>query len=249
MSLHAWLVATEFVLAAITFIAVAFISAPYGRHVRRGFGSITVPARWAWLVMESPAVLWFLWIYASGSHARNPVSLVLLALWMSHYVHRTFIYPFSIRGAKPWPLLVPTLGFSFQLLNATINAQWIADEHRYPVDWLADPRFFIGTALFAAGWAINRHSDTVLTRLRAPGETGYVIPKGGFYRWLSAPNYFGEIVLWVGWAIATWSWAGLAFAVYTIANLGPRALHHHRWYREKFADYPASRRALIPFLL
>jgi 3-oxo-5-alpha-steroid 4-dehydrogenase 1 len=39
------------------------------------------------------------------------------------------------------------------------------------------------------------------------------------------------------------------FANWTMANLVPRVLAHHRWYRETFKDYPARRRALIPFLL
>ena len=46
-----------------------------------------------------------------------------------------------------------------------------------------------------------------------------------------------------------WSLAGLSFAVYTFANLAPRAFSNHAWYREKFADYPRGRRALIPFVL
>ena len=29
-------------------------------------------------------------------------------------------------------------------------------------------------------------------------------------------------------------------------TLAPRAVANHRWYREKFADYPAERRVLIP---
>jgi 3-oxo-5-alpha-steroid 4-dehydrogenase 1 len=57
------------------------------------------------------------------------------------------------------------------------------------------------------------------------------------------------MIEWTGWAIATWSTAGLAFAVYTAANLGPRALRHHAWYRERFADDPRERKALIPYLL
>jgi hypothetical protein len=50
-------------------------------------------------------------------------------------------------------------------------------------------------------------------------------------------------------AIATWSLPGLAFACFTIANLAPRAMTHHRWYRETFPDYPRTRRTLIPFVL
>ena len=42
--------------------------------------------------------------------------------------------------------------------------------------------------------------------------------------------------------------AGLAFAAWTMANLVPRARAHHRWYRERFPDYPARRKALVPGL-
>ena len=58
-----------------------------------------------------------------------------------------------------------------------------------------------------------------------------------------------ELLEWVGFAIASWSLPGLAFAVYTAANLVPRALANRRWYRERFPDYPSERKALIPFLL
>ena len=92
------------------------------------------------------------------------------------------------------------------------------------------------------------HSDRVLINLRKPGETGYKIPVGGGYRWVTAPNYLGEILEWTGWAILTWSTAGLSFAVFTMANLAPRAFSNHTWYRENFPDYPPERKALIPYL-
>ena len=47
-----------------------------------------------------------------------------------------------------------------------------------------------------------------------------------------------------GLAVAVAGSAGLSFAVYTAANLVPRALAHHRWYRATFPDYPPARRAL-----
>jgi hypothetical protein len=31
--------------------------------------------------------------------------------------------------------------------------------------------------------------------------------------------------------------------------LGPRAVAHHRYYKDKFEDYPPTRRAVIPFIL
>ncbi len=246
--LHAWLTAGLFLLAPVTAVALTRVSAPYGRHVRGGWGP-ALPSRWAWMLMESPAVLAFALVYAAGRHRAELVPLVLLALWQLHYVHRTFIYPFLGPGGRPWPLVVVGLGFAFQGWNSYLNARYVSELGSYPVAWLGDPRFLAGVAVFGLGLALNRSADAVLRRLRAPGETGYRIPRGGAYELVSCPNYLGEILEWIGWALLTWSPAGLAFALYSIANLAPRAVTHHRWYRETFPDYPRARRALIPYLL
>ena len=136
-----------------------------------------------------------------------------------------------------------------QSLNASLQAWWLAELGDYPASWLLDPRFIIGAVVFVIGMRINRQSDNILLALREPGSSEYRIPHGGMFRYVSAPNYLGEILEWIGWAIATWSLPGLAFALYTVANLLPRALTNHRWYQEKFPDYPPERRALIPGVL
>ena len=96
---------------------------------------------------------------------------------------------------------------------------------------------------------INNQSDHILINLRKPGETGYKIPKGGFFKYVSAPNLFGEMLEWMGFAILCWNLPALGFAVWTAANLIPRAISHHRWYLEKFENYPKERKAVIPFLV
>ncbi len=247
MNGYQWLVATEFALAAVTFVALLRLTAPYGRHVRGGWGP-TVPNRWGWILMEAPAVLVFLAVYLQGAQRGALVPLLLLGLWQVHYVHRTFIFPFRLKSSKPMPLLIPLTAIAFNTLNGYVNARWISHLGEYTSAWLLDPRFLIGVGVFLVGMAINLHSDTVLLRLRGPGESGYKIPQGGMYRFVSCPNYLGEMLEWIGWAIATWSLAGTAFAVYTAANLIPRALENHRWYLEKFPDYPA-RKAVVPGLL
>jgi protein-S-isoprenylcysteine O-methyltransferase Ste14 len=69
------------------------------------------------------------------------------------------------------------------------------------------------------------------------------------FEMISCANYFGEIVEWLGWAVLTWSLAGLTFALWTAANLVPRARAHHEWYRMHFPDYPDRRKAIIPYLI
>ena len=236
-------------LAAATLAALSFVTAPYGRYARSGWGP-TVPSRVGWIVMESPAVLAFVTFYLLGSHRASPAPLALLALWQAHYLHRAFVFPFAMRAeGKSMPVAIVAMGFSFNVLSAWINARWISKSGDYPARWLVDPRFVAGVAIFFAGLGINVRADRRLLALRAPGETGYKIPRGGLHELVSSPNYLGEIVEWLGWALATWSLPGLAFAIYTIANLGPRALHHHAWYRRTFPDYPGGRKALLPFIL
>ena len=241
-------VGAEFALAAITFVALLLVTAPYGRSIRPGWGPV-ISSRVGWIVMETPPVLAFVAFYVMGQHRAETTPLVLLGLWQLHYIHRAYIYPVRMRlGRKKMPVLVAALAIVFNVLNAYVNATWIARYGEYPASWLATPQFVLGLLVFLTGGAINFHSDEVLRTLRKPGETGYKIPNRGLHRWVAAPNYFGEILEWTGWAIMLWSPAGWAFAVYTIANLAPRAWSHRRWYRQTFADYPAQRKALVPFL-
>jgi 3-oxo-5-alpha-steroid 4-dehydrogenase 1 len=242
------LVLLELLLAVLTFAGLQFIVAPYGRHGRSGWGP-TVPARVGWIVMECPAPLLFLGVYLAGSRRAELVPLLFLAMWQAHYLQRAFIYPFLMRGGARMPVSLMALAITFNTLNAYINARWVSEVGQYPLRWLADPRFLFGVVLFAGGLMLNLAADRTLRGLRRPGETGYRIPNGGGYRWVSCPNYLGEIVERTGWALATWSLAGLAFALYTIANLVPRAVANHRWYHDTFPDYPAQRRALLPYVL
>ena len=229
--------------------ALFLVDAPYGRYARGGWGP-AIQARWAWLVMEMPAVFVIILIYLMAPGNRL-VATVLLFAWELHYVYRTFIYTALLRGArKRFPIALVLLAILFNTANGYINGWSLVFRHGgYTEAWLLDIRFILGMALFVFGFLLHVTSDTILRRLRMPDDTGYRIPLGGFFRFVSSPNYLGEILQWTGWALATWSPAGLAFAVFTVANLAPRAVAHHRWYRETFSDYPEDRKALIPFLL
>jgi protein-S-isoprenylcysteine O-methyltransferase Ste14 len=238
-----------FVLAVGTYVGLQFIIAPYGRHARGGWGPM-IPSTVSWVLMEAPASLGFAIVYFLGERRFAPGALVLLALWQVHYVNRSFIFPFRRRGAeRPIPLTIPLLALTFNVPNAYLNARWVSHfSTSYGADWLLDPRFILGVTLFVAGLGVNWQADRILRELRRPGETGYKIPVGGLYGLVSCPNYLGEILEWTGWALATWSLPGLMFAVWTAANLVPRARANHKWYRETFSDYPPKRKAVLPLL-
>ena len=119
----------------------------------------------------------------------------------------------------------------------------------YNWEWLMDARFIIGFFVFTGGVFLNWWSDQVLLNLRKGGKTGYFIPQGGLFKWISCPNFLGEILEWTGFAILTWSPAALVFALWTLFNLVPRALDHHRWYKSTFLEYPAERKAILPWIL
>jgi protein-S-isoprenylcysteine O-methyltransferase Ste14 len=238
----------SFVVALGTFVALFFIPAPYGRHARSGWGPL-LPNWLGWLLMESVSALMMLLMFLVGRTPHTAVTIIFLLMWEAHYLHRSSIYPFMLRnGEKKMPLAIPLMAVVFNLGNAYVNGRYLFhfSDGRYDASWLRDPRFIAGTFLFVTGFVINRWADNKLRNLRKPGETGYKIPRGGLYRYISCPNYFGEILEWFGWAIATWSLPGLAFAVWTFANLAPRAQAHHKWYHEEFNRYPSERKALIP---
>ena len=235
-------------VAAVVLPLLLFVTAPYGRHARPGWGP-TLPNLWGWILMEIPAPIGMaVWFVVGGRF--DAASIAFLAVWELHYCQRTFVFPFLMRpGDPPMPMSIALFGFLFNMFNTYVNGRWLftfADP--CPAGWLADPRFLAGLAVFLAGFAINLHSDHVLRNLRAPGETAFKIPYRGMFRFVSAANYLGEFTEWVGWALLTCSWPGAVFAFWTFANLGPRARSTHRWYQRTFPEYPKNRKAMIPFV-
>ena len=244
-----YLIISGFALAAAVFILLFFINAPYGRYISKGWG-ITINNRIGWVIMEAAAPLVFIVLFIFGSNTNTIPMLIFLGMWEAHYVHRSFIYPWSIRSVnRQMPLIVIFFALLFNTFNAYINSRYIYTlSNGYNNEWLADPRFIIGLVIFIIGFVINRQADRILRDLREPDETVYRIPYGSLYRWISCPNYLGEIIIWFGWAVATWSLPGLVFLVWTAANLIPRARAHHLWYRRHFPDYPPERKALVPLI-
>lgn len=149
------------------------------------------------------------------------------------------------------PLVIVLNAILFNLMNAGLNGYYLAElapADDYSAQWFYTPHFIMGIILFVAGMAINWKADSILINLRKPGETGYKVPKGFLFDYISSPNLFGEIIEWSGFALMAWNLPAITFMVWTFANLVPRAKNHHDWYHSKFPDYPKERKAVIPFI-
>ena len=240
-----WLIAWM-VLALVVFAVLrSGQTAPYGRHVREGWGP-GVPNHIGWFVMELPALVLF-WVFVLAEAPDWQTGRVAACvLWTLHYGHRALIFPFRLRTrGKTMPLSVVLMAMAFNAINTFFVGRFIGsadlDAHLL---WMMP-----GAMLFVAGFALNFWADHRLIHLRAPGETTYKIPRGGAFRLISCPNHAGEILEWLGFFLMMPGWPTFAFLLWTMANLVPRALDHHRWYRDRFPDYPADRRAIFPFVL
>jgi 3-oxo-5-alpha-steroid 4-dehydrogenase 1 len=144
------------------------------------------------------------------------------------------------------PLLIMALAVLFNSVNGSLLGLWFARWAHYPSDWFGSPFFITGSLLFLCGMALNWRSDYILIHLRKKGGSGYTIPRSGPFKFVSSPNLLGEIIEWGGYALLTCSLPALAFFIWTCANLIPRAASNHRWYRQRFPDYPPGRKRLLP---
>ncbi|OCT77937.1 3-oxo-5-alpha-steroid 4-dehydrogenase 2 [Xenopus laevis] len=243
MSLCLAIISVVFLIRQFTYPAA------YGKHVATGKkqNEFMVSARYGWFIQELPSFLVPVVVILYRQQCSSLGCKMLSFMFCGHYFHRTFIYSAFTRG-RPSPLRIVLMAVVFCTYNGFLQGHCMVYVATYPKDWCMDLRFLSGVLIFCLGMGINIHSDYILRRLRKPSEVAYKIPQGGMFNYVSGANFFGEIVEWCGYAVATWSLPGFAFAFFTLCCIGPRAYHHHKFYLQSFKDYPSERKALIPFI-
>ncbi len=239
-------------LAAVVFLGLQRITAGYGMMYTSKWGP-AVNNRLGWVLMEAPSFIAMLLLWIFSPRAAEPALVVMASLFEIHYFQRSFIFPLLIRGKGRMPLVIILMGVLFNVINAYMIGGWlfyVSPADAYPVAWLYSPLFILGTLIFIAGMIINIGSDRIIRNLRKPGDTRHYIPRGGMYRYVTSANYLGEFTEWLGFAILTWSLGGLAFAIWTFANLAPRARRIHERYISEFGSEYADlkRNYILPFI-
>lgn len=230
------------------FVALFFKVAPYGRYTNPK-PLLQISSKSGWILMESPSIIGIVIFFILFYEKIGLVETLFCTIWLIHYFHRTLIWPFRARlKDKKMPIGIALLAFVFNTVNVSTQCVWIFLLGEYSQEWISSPQFIIGISIFAAGMYINVRSDNILMNLREENDKGYHTPKGFLYKYVSCPNYLGEIIEWLGWAILTLSPAGLVFLIWTFANLVPRAKANHRWALDNIDNYPNNRKAIFPLL-
>jgi len=241
---------TWIALAIISFgiLATGSTTASYGRHFSQSSIIPSVHGKLGWLTMEIISPIMALSMFRSYKIAGPSLSkgVVLLGLWLVHYSNRAIISVVLSPHMKSSRLDIVLMSMLFN----TVNGAWMGHDlgQQNSEKFVLDPRTSVGLALFILGLSINVSCDYHLQSLRRQtrkrGE--YVLSDWGLYKWIVSPNYSGEIMEWIGYALMSGRDSGWAFVVWSISNLAPRARANLDWYRAKFGGRIGNRKALIP---
>lgn len=253
-----------------TFFALFFIPAYYGRHNNRK-RCLMFSDTLAWMFQESPCIyvtIYFIYVFLQQEKMSCDLfdiyKIFLLILFIIHYIHRSFIFPFKLKSKtneRKMPIEISLMAFAFCIWNSIIQCRSILffsdlktiNEHNFFFFLYRNSiRIISGFFLFLLGMWLNiTHDYHVLNKKKSlsEGSGGYFIPEYFLFQYVSCPNYLGEIIEWVGFALMANTFSAWLFVFFTVSNLLPRAIAHHKWYKNKFVDYPMQRKALFPFLL
>jgi len=227
---------------------------------RNWFGP-KLPAKWCWMIFESPNWIWVLYsLYDFGS--LPPLPYLLLLLWfLLHYLYRSILYPLCMSKDSTFPIGILAFTVPYCVTNGYLQTQGLLKFQTFPSGYQYSPVFVFGLLLGIGGFVIGFISDQTLLQLRKQSheqimddnkkKTNYFVPRGGLFEYVTCPHFLGEILEWMGFCIACQgSLASLSFVIWTACNLIPRALAQHQWYHLQFgSEYPATRKAIVPFLL
>ena len=223
-------------MGLFVFVTLYFVDAGYGKFRSKKWG-YSVSNKLGWVLMECPALIPI--AYTIVALSPSNLAILFMSLYALHYVYRSFIFPVLLKGKSKMPLAIVDMGATFNFINSTLLCASVVafpketytDICSYAGNW----NFWLGIVLFFMGMYTHMKADHTIRNLRKPGDTNHYLPKKGMYKYVTSANYLGEITEWLGFAILTWSFAGLSFFWFSCCNLVPRANSIYHRYKKEFA--------------
>lgn len=169
-------------------------------------------------------------LLAPSFDARSALLLTLVAIWAARLA--TFLFRRVRRAGKDERFDAIKTSFPRLLMTWTLQGLWVSltlsaalaaitTTMRKDLEVVA----VLGLLIWVAGFATEATADWQKSRFRAdPANKGRFISTG-LWAWSRHPNYFGEIVLWVGIAVIAvpvlqgWQWVTLVSPLFVILLL------------------------------
>jgi 3-oxo-5-alpha-steroid 4-dehydrogenase 1 len=251
MSPYATELKTTWIGLAVTAFAIlstGWIKASYGRHFQANARIPTVNGKVGWMLQEIFAPLAAILLFNAFKYPTQTLTRggFLLALFLLHYSNRAVIS--VLLSARMHSTRVDTVLMA--LFFNIVNGGWIGRDlgALTAEQFVITPRMILAFALFMGGAVTNITCDYYLQSMRRKKQDAgdYVLPDWGLYKYILSPNYAAEMVEWTGFSLMMGTESSWVFLLWTVCNLTPRARTHLAWYKEKFGEEVASRKALIP---
>lgn len=242
-----WNSTTTALYGLLVFLALCAGPAVYygqslSRFNKARAGSV-LPARLGMMILYATPIL-ALFVSARGYvSAASPVQWTVFGAVFLHFLKRVLESLFLHKYSKPVSLFTTILIACFYSTAAFV----IGSLNQRPIP-APDFPFAFGVVFFLAGVAGNFYHHKLLAGLRK-NSLDYFIPKGGLFEFVVCPHYLFEICAWLGFALLSRHFAAWLILCFVIAYLTAQGLRTLEWYRAEFADFPRSRKALLPFIL
>jgi hypothetical protein len=238
-----------FVSAFLMLVWVTFKPIPYGKTYTRGSSifRVEVTDRLAVILMYLPGLIVF--TYAQFYFPNGDILAIPALLYIGHLVHRSMIYPWFRRvQSKPWPL---ESALYFWITNFFVSTVAVRGIIFGGVRWPIALQLLLAVGFIACAIGCGMH-DYKLCGLRRVGDSGYQVPHGLLFKWVSGPHYLLELLQWgcyiwffpIGFLLAT-------FGMWLVVNITGRAESNHDAYVKKLFrnKYPEDRTPYIPFVM
>ena len=171
--------------------------------------------------------------------------LVVLGAFLFHFVRRILEILFVNSYSRPTP---PRALVTIALLHGGAATSCAFFQVHTSGQLTSNPAFMLGVIVFGFGELLNGYHHWLLARLRPPNVRTYVVPRGGLFRWVASPHYFGEVLSFVGYAMMSGLLPVWGNAPVASAYLTSRANSTLKWYqREMPLRNPSGWRGLVPF--
>ncbi|KAL1959541.1 hypothetical protein VTO42DRAFT_1986 [Malbranchea cinnamomea] len=181
------------------------------------------------------------------SNLQSLTCLLLVIHFLKRELESIFVHRFSL-ATMPFTFIFRNSAH-YWILGGINIAYWVfAPTSSTATDKPNPILLYLGLFLFVFGQLANFNAHMTLRNLRKEGSTARGIPSGFGFGLVTCPNYFFEVVAWLGiYLVSGLNWSVLLFIIVASATMMKWAAGKERRYRKEFGDkYKRKRYVMFP---